>query len=317
LAGRSHASEKTLPTGPAPGGPPAELEGFLREHRAAVDELLPSLLPGASGDAGRVREAMAHALLAPGKRMRPILTLAVGSLFGGEPARLLPSACALEMVHAASLVLDDLPCMDAASLRRGRPATHIVYGEATAILAAVALLNHAYGVIAGAPSTTGALKEKVRAALAMRFSEAIGTGGVIGGQQADLSAVGRTLTLRELEFVHSHKTGSLFIASAEVGALLMSAPGPDRLALENYAKNLGLAFQITDDILDAQGTIESTGKDVGRDGSRTTFVTLCGVNGARQLAGELVDAAVAHLDRFGRRSRLLRDLAFFIARRDR
>jgi geranylgeranyl pyrophosphate synthase len=316
MAARRRATEKALPVAQPQVDSPEEILGFLREHREAVDRHLPSLLPEASGDAGVVREAMAYALLAPGKRMRPILALAVGSMFGGSPGRLLSPACALEMVHAASLILDDLPCMDGASLRRGRPATHIVYGEATAILAAVALLNRAYGVIVSEP-LDGALKEKVRASLAARFSEAIGPGGVIGGQQADLSAEGKTLTLRELEFVHSHKTGSLFIASAEVGALLMSAPEPDRRALENYAKNLGLAFQITDDILDAQGTMESTGKDVGRDDTRTTFVTLCGAGGARQLAAELVDAAVAHLDRFGRRSRLLRDLAFFIARRDR
>ena len=296
--------------------PPGELGGFLKEQRAAVDALLPSLLPQPVGEDDRVRAAMAYSLLAPGKRMRPLLALAVSSIFGGEPARALPAACTLEMVHAASLILDDLPCMDGASIRRGRPATHVAYGEATSILAAVALLNHAYGVIAGIDAEAG-LRDRIRAALARRLSEAIGTGGVIGGQQADLAGAGRSVSLRELEFVHSHKTGSLFIASAEVGALLMGVSDGDLLALENYAKNLGLAFQITDDILDAEGSVASTGKDVGRDAERTTFVTLCGVDGARRLAVELVEAAVAHLDRFGRRSRLLRELASFVARRDR
>jgi geranylgeranyl pyrophosphate synthase len=301
---------------PSVAAPRTELEAFLERHRAGVDALLPDLLPPPSGDADTVREAMAYALLAPGKRMRPLLALAVATTLGGDPERVLAPACALEMVHAASLILDDLPSMDDARLRRGRPATHVVFGEATAILAAVALLNHAYGVVAGAVPGA-AVKDRLRASIARRVSSAIGNDGVIGGQQADLSAVGKSLTLRELEFVHSHKTGSLFIASAEVGGLLMSAPARDLRALADYAKNLGLAFQITDDILDVQGTVETTGKDVGRDASRTTFVTLCGVEGARQLAAELVDAAVAHLAPFGRRAGLLSDLAFFIARRNR
>ena len=294
----------------------SDLAAHLESRRADVDALLPSLLPPPAGEGDRVRDAMACALLAPGKRIRPILALMVASLYREPTEGIRSAACALEMVHAASLILDDLPCMDAATLRRGRPATHIAFGEATAILAAVALLNHAYGVVAGAAGG-GALKDRLRATLSRRFSEAIGTHGVIGGQQADLLAEGKSLTLRELEFVHSHKTGSLFIASAEVGALLSSAGEADLAALRNYAKNLGLAFQITDDILDAQGSEATTGKNVGRDASRTTFVSLCGVEGARQLAAELVDTAVSHLERFGRRSRLLRDLAFFIARRDR
>jgi len=313
---RGDASGKAASRAAGVADPRGDLGRFLTEQRLAVDALLPSLLPSRAGEDDPVGRAMAYALLAPGKRMRPLLALAVASLYGGEPPAILPAACSLEMVHAASLILDDLPCMDGASIRRGRPATHVAYGEATAILAAVALLNHAYGVVAGL-SAPVPVKDRIRATLARRFSEAIGTGGVIGGQAADLAAVGRALSLRELEFVHSHKTGSLFIASAEAGAILMSASDLDVLALENYAKNLGLAFQITDDILDAQGSVESTGKDVGRDSGRTTFVTLCGVEGARQLAVELVDAAVAQLDRFGRRSGLLRDLALFIARRDR
>lgn len=294
-----------------------ELAALLERRRREVDARLPALLPDAAGDPDRVREAMAYALLAPGKRMRPILTLMVGSLFREPGPGMMSAACALEMVHAASLILDDLPCMDDAALRRGRPATHVVYGEATAILAAVALLNHAYGVVAGASEESPGLKDRVRAVLGRRFSEAIGTHGVIGGQQADLLAEGRTLTLRELEFVHSHKTGSLFIASAEIGAILSSAGEADLAALEGYAKNLGLAFQITDDILDALGDEATTGKSAGRDAGRTTFVSLCGVEGARSLASELIDTAVAHLDPFGKRARLLVDLARFIARRDR
>ncbi len=315
MPGLGDARGGNLETSPAVAEAAGDLGAYLDHSRREVDAALPSLLPGAAGEPDRVLDAMAYALLAPGKRMRPILTLAVASLYGGRPDEILPAACSLEMVHAASLILDDLPCMDGATLRRGRPATHVAFGEATAILAAVALLNRAYGVLAGAGGPR--LKERLRGALSLRFSEAIGTHGVIGGQQADLSAVGRALALRELEFIHSHKTGSLFIASAEVGALLMSAPEDDRIALGAYAKNLGLAFQITDDILDAKGEEAATGKNSGQDLSRSTFVMLCGTAGARQLAAELVDAAVAHLDRFGKRSRLLRELAVFVARRDR
>jgi geranylgeranyl pyrophosphate synthase len=293
-----------------------ELLALLESSRAEVDAILPDLLPPPSGPEDRVREAMVYALLAPGKRMRPILTLMVAGLYGKPSAEVLGPAGAIEMVHAASLILDDLPCMDAASLRRGRAATHVVYGEATAILAAVALLNHAYGVVSGMGGGEK-MRDRLRASLGRRFSEAIGTHGVIGGQQADLLADGRTLALRELEFIHSHKTGSLFIASAEVGALVASAGAEDLAALQGYAKNLGLAFQITDDILDVQGDAATTGKDSGRDAGRTTFVTLCGAGGARELASELIDAAVGHLDRFGKRARMLKELALFIARRDR
>ncbi|HZE88233.1 MAG TPA: farnesyl diphosphate synthase [Verrucomicrobiae bacterium] len=312
MAARGHATRKGAP---APAALPG-IESYLEEQRALVDARLPELLPPKAAATDRVRDAMAYALLAPGKRIRPILSLAVASLLGGDPAEALPAACAVEMVHAASLVLDDLPGMDDASLRRGRPATHVEFGEATAILAAVALLNHAYGLLAGWAGHEAA-GPRVKATLARTFSDAIGTAGVIGGQQADLSAAGRPLTLQELEFIHSHKTGSLFIASAEVGAIAVSASAGDLEALRHYAKNLGLAFQITDDVLDAEGTALSTGKDVRRDANRTTFVTLCGAEGARQLGCELIDAAVAHLDRFGKRGRTLRDLALFVARRDR
>jgi geranylgeranyl diphosphate synthase type II len=304
-------------TDPARASAPAgALAAFLDAARARVDARLPDLLPPRAGGEDRVLDAMEYALLAPGKRVRPALTLMVARLFGEPPSGVLDAACAIEMVHAASLVLDDLPCMDSATLRRGRPAAHVAFGEATAILAAVALLNRAYGVVAGAAGEAG-LRERLRAALGRRLSDAIGTHGVIGGQQADLLAEGRTLGLRELEFVHSHKTGSLFIASAEVGALLMSASEREVAALAGYAKNLGLAFQITDDILDAAGDEAAMGKSAGRDARRTTFVSLCGAGGARQLAEELVGAAVAHLEPFGRRGTLLSDLASYIARRDR
>jgi geranylgeranyl diphosphate synthase type II len=291
--------------------------------RAAVDAALPDLLParhGTDDQAAAVHEAMAYALLSPGKRIRPALTLAVGRMYRADAARLMPAACAIEMVHAASLVLDDLPCMDDAPLRRGRPSCHARFGEATAILAAIGLLTHAFGVVAGAAAPFA--RERLRCAVSRRLAAAIGTDGVIGGQHADLEMARPGAPpgdLARLEFIHSHKTGSLFIASAEMGAELAGATSPETQALASWARDLGLAFQITDDLIDAAGDEAAAGKPVGADArsGRPTFVTLCGIEGARALAAELVESSVRALEPFGRRARALADLSRFIAVRDR
>jgi geranylgeranyl pyrophosphate synthase len=226
------------------------------------------------------------------------------------------------MVHAASLVLDDLPCMDGAATRRGRPTCHVLFGEATAILAGFGLLNRAFAVLAG-DGAPGATRDRLRALLARRLAAAIGTDGLIGGQTADLEAArgggaaGHPPDLRTLEFIHSHKTGSLFIASAEVGAHLSGATPREVDALASYARNLGLAFQITDDLIDAVGEERAAGKPVRSDARRTTFVTLCGVEGARALATELTATAVSCLAPFGRRARRLEELARLLEVRDR
>jgi geranylgeranyl diphosphate synthase type II len=313
------ASGKSASTHP-PGegarqGTPTEVELFISRTREEVDLLLPSLLPSPVSGEDKIHEAMAYALLAPGKRIRPVLTMAVVAMYGSAPEGTLAAACSTEMVHAASLILDDLPSMDGSRMRRGKPSTHVVFGESTAILAAVALLNHAYGSLS-VTAGKSRIKEKMRCSLAGILSQSIGNRGVIGGQQADLDAEGKNLALKELEFIHSHKTGSLFIASAEMGALLGGASDFDREELKGYAKNLGLAFQITDDILDVAGLPEQTGKPTGGDASRTTFVDICGLSGARKLASELVGSAVAHLSRFGKKSALLEQLALLIANRE-
>jgi len=305
--------------------------GALREQ---VEAALPAMLPRRHETAAPVHDAMAHALLSPGKRIRPVLTLAVGAMYRARPARLLPAACALEMVHAASLVFDDLPCMDGAATRRGRPTCHVLFGEATAILAGVGLLNRAFAILAGEGSP-GATRDRLRALLARRLAAAIGTDGLIGGQTADLEVArggrgprgprgprrdGRAdppPDLQRLEFIHSHKTGSLFIASAEVGAHLSGATPREVEALASYARNLGLAFQITDDLIDAVGEERAAGKPVRSDARRITFVTLCGVEGARALATELTATAVSCLAPFGRRARRLEELARLLEVRDR
>jgi geranylgeranyl pyrophosphate synthase len=292
---------------------PKTVREFIRAGAEAVDEALDRLLPRPATEDGGVAAAMRYTVLAPGKRLRPIVCLGVADLFGVPRAKVLPAAAGLEMVHACSLILDDLPCMDDASVRRGLPSNHRAHGEATAILAAFALLNRAYGIIA---SDAGAVAEGVRAEVGDRLSRALGTGGLIGGQSLDLGAAPNGLSLDRLETIHRLKTGSLFVASVEIGALLGGASEADREALTAYARNLGLAYQIVDDLLDATGSPEKAGKPVGAD-AKGNFVTLAGVQGARRLAEELTGCAIDHLAGLGERGSLLRGLAREMTARSR
>jgi geranylgeranyl pyrophosphate synthase len=296
----------------APASAFASLEAGLEDKRRRVEVALRSL----AADAGRspqVAAAVESSLFAPAKRLRPILALMVADVLKGDAESVLPAACALELVHTASLILDDLPSMDDATSRRGRPACHVAHGEATAILAAFALLNRAYEVLAeGWP---GGPDAATRTALARELARAVGLSGMIAGQAADLAATGRTLDFATLEFIHSHKTGALFMASAAVGASAARASAAERAALVAYAKNLGLAFQIVDDLIDATGAAGEAGKDVGKDAKKTTFVSFAGVEGAWQLAGELIEASEAALRGFGPRAQPLRDLARYVVTR--
>jgi len=293
--------------------PGSELALYLDRQRRAVEDALATVVAPLGSPPASLHEAMRYTLLLPGKRLRGILVLASAELLKGRAEDALPFACAVEMVHAASLILDDLPSMDDATLRRGQPALHKIAGEAGAILAAVALLNAAYGVVQDASE----LKDRARVRATARLADAIGATGLIGGQVADLAATGEQLDLDALEYVHSHKTGALFIAAAELGALAASGRESQVESLRRYAKNLGLAFQITDDLLDYSGSPGTTGKDAGLDRNRTTFVNLCGIDGARRLADELIDASVAALQPFGRRAEILAGLANMVRDRDR
>ena len=257
----------------------------------------------------RVHHGMAYALTGRGKRVRPVLTLAVAEMLGGRgDDATLDLACAVEMVHACSLVLDDLPAMDDARLRRGRPTLHVEAGEDVALLAAFALLNRAFELVAECGQRL-ALGRYTPQDLAHHLATAIGTAGLIGGQALDLESRAGELDLERLEFIHSHKTGALFIAAAELGAMAADARRRDLELVTRYAKNLGLAFQITDDLLDVVGTPEETGKETGKDEAKVTFVKLLGLDGARALAAELLDFAVASLDPLGARAAPLRALA--------
>ena len=262
---------------------------------------------------------MRYALTGPGKRVRPVLTLAVADMLDCRRDAVVDLACAVEMVHACSLVLDDLPAMDDARRRRGRATVHLVFGEDVALLAAFGLLNRAYGLVAEAGQRLS-LSRYTAGDLAHHLAAAVGTDGLIGGQALDLESRGperEHLDLDRLEYIHSHKTGALFIAAAELGAMAADARRRELEAVTRYAKNLGLAFQITDDLLDVVGDPEEIGKDVAKDTGKVTFVDLLGVDGARALAAELLDFSMASLEPLGSRAAALRALAVLVRDRKR
>ena len=280
-------------------------EFFDAHQRRVTAELVRIVAPGDSP----VERSMAYTALAPSKQVRAVLVLLCAELCRGETARAVPAAAAIELVHSASLILDDLPSMDDAPLRRGRRANHLEFGEATAILAAFGLLNLAYGTLAR--SYEPALATRMTSLLA----DAVGPEGLIGGQELDLRATDQGITFETLERIHRGKTGALFVAAATFGALTAAAPLEPIAALTGYAKNLGLAFQIVDDLLDVAGTTADTGKAVRADARKTTFVSFSGVDGARQLAEELCQTADRALAPFGARADRLRELSAFVAAR--
>ena len=285
---------------------PTALPGFFAEYQLRIDETLRSVVPD---DGTVVSRAMAYTLEAPSKRVRPVLTLLAAEICGGHAARAMTAAAAMELVHTSSLILDDLPSMDDAALRRGRPANHVAFGEAIAILAAFGLLNHAYGALARG------YDPPLATALATLVSDAVGTRGLIGGQASDLLATEQDIDFDLLERIHREKTGALFNASAVAGALTAAADAGAIAALSSFAKNLGLAFQIVDDVLDVEGDPADTGKSVRKDARKTTFVSFSGVAGAHQLAGELCQAAEQALAPFGKSADRLRALSTFVAAR--
>ena len=289
----------------------ADLEAGLERRRRLVDEALRRLVPE---DASGVGRAVTYALHAPAKRLRPVLALLVAEMLRGDPESVLPAGCAVELVHTASLILDDLPCMDDATLRRGRPACHVVHGEATAILAAFALQNRGFEVLA---NPWGGVSASLRDTIARDLGRAIGLDGMIAGQAADLAMTGREIDFSTLEFIHSRKTGALFTAAAAIGAECSGADAGARAAVEAYAKNLGLAFQIVDDLLDVTGQVALAGKDVQQDLKKTTFVSFAGLEGARQIAAELAATSIETLVRFGAGAEPLRELARYVVARRR
>jgi geranylgeranyl diphosphate synthase, type II len=255
-----------------------------------------------------------RALTSPGKRVRGILLVAAGEAFGCRAEKLASAAAAIEMIHASSLILDDLPSMDDAVLRRGAPALHREFGEDLAILTAVALLNHAYGLVAAAHASLSPRRWPMQQVM-QRVVDAVGWNGTIAGEAVDLHSEGSTLDFDTLEFIHSRKTGALFVAAAAVGGMLANIHTAPLQRVEVFAKNLGLAFQITDDVLDVTSSTAVLGKDVNQDTQRLTFVKLAGVDGAREIAQELVATSLAAIEPLGSAASPLRELAMLV--RDR
>lgn len=268
--------------------------------RMQVDRRLAELIPTPGEEPGRLGEAAHYALLAPGKRFRPLLTLLAAEAFGAPTSRALDVACAMEMVHAASLVLDDLPSMDDARLRRGRPTTHRVYGEADAILASVGLLTQAFAVIAKADGISARDRTELVAAL----TDAVGFTGLVAGQALDLAERNRPRTVSELDQLNHRKTGVLMMAAAEAGARVGGASAAARRELGEFARRIGLAFQIRDDLIDAEDGGEHVGKDVGKDAGMTTVVSALGPRAAVAAIETHLVAADAALARAGCDGRL-------------
>ena len=291
------------------------LETYLDSRKRGVDEGLDSLLPAADGPARTVAAAMRYAVFGGGKRLRPILALAACEACKGDAEEVLPPACALELIHTYSLIHDDLPAMDDDDLRRGRATVHRAFNEAAAILAGDALLTLAFEVLGTRPSGPQHAARREQALLAV--ARCAGVGGMIGGQIADLESERGCADVERVEWIHRHKTGALLSASAELGAIHGGADSAVRQAFARFGAELGLAFQIADDMLDETSTAEELGKTPGKDqrAGKATYPALFGLPGSRERAAARVDQALAALRPLGLLSEPLEAVAVFVLRR--
>ena len=290
-----------------------DLKAYLQEHRGLVNRTLEGIIPKVRGPAFRVVEAMHYSLFAGGKRLRPILCLAGAEAVGGDVSEALPVACALEMIHTYSLIHDDLPAMDNDDLRRGHPTCHKQFDEATAILAGDGLLTEAFRTMAEAARHFIG-KEAVLLEVIQLIAAAAGYQGMVGGQMLDLMAEGRQVTPKELETIHRLKTGALLTASVRAGALMGGGSRQEVTLITRYGEKFGLAFQITDDILDVEGDSTEMGKPTGADAKKlkATYPGLIGLEKAKIWARQLVESAMADLSPLGERAAPLQELARFL-----
>ncbi len=292
-----------------------EFETRLKLSAEAVEKQLNKILPRPEdGPEGELYEAMRYAVLAGGKRVRPYLVMASSNLFDVPEPQAIQTAAAIECVHCYSLIHDDLPCMDDDAMRRGKPTVHVKFDEATAVLAGDALLTYAFELISDPLAIPNA---QIRSELVSGFAKAAGARGMVGGQVLDLAAGSSALSETETVRMQRLKTGEIIAISAEAGAILGRATRGQRHALHMYAHDLGLAFQITDDLLDATGTREETGKAVGKDNDagKSTIVKLLGVDAATDRARMLAAQAGQHLEIFGEKAEALRELCYFVVNR--
>jgi len=292
-----------------------EFTDALADVVAATETALLKLIPVNEGPESQVFQAMRYSVMAGGKRLRPFLVIASADLFNVSRSSSERVAAAVEMIHTYSLIHDDLPAMDDDNLRRGEPTCHLKFDEATAILAGDALLTLAFEVIAHSDTHDSA---KIRADLVLEISHAVGAQGMVGGQMLDLFAEKNILGMPEITRLQRMKTGALINCSCQSGAILGKASETQRHLLNAYAYDIGLAFQITDDLLDIDGHPKELGKAINKDtkAGKATFVSQLGVERARSQAVILTDQAIKHLDIFGEKAGLLRDLARFVIERD-
>lgn len=290
------------------------LDKYLKDRSKAVDAALNRLLPGATVRPATIHRAMRYSLFAGGKRLRPVACLAAAEACGGSLEHALPAACAVECIHTYSLIHDDLPCMDDDDLRRGRPTSHKVFGEGIAVLAGDALLTQAFEILSTARETP---RYKMRDFL-RELSIAAGSRKLIAGQVADIEAEGKKSTRAELRFIHECKTAAMIQASVRLGAMSANATPAKVEALTQFGKNLGLAFQVIDDILDITQTSEKLGKSAGKDvaAQKTTYPAVIGLAAARREAKRLTAAAHDALRTPGLKAEWLRELADYLLARE-
>lgn len=291
------------------------LNSYITYHKKRINGALESLLKTAEKP-DRILEAMAYSLMAGGKRIRPVLCVAAAEAVGGNPEEAVPAACALEMIHTYSLIHDDLPAMDDDALRRGKPTCHVAFDEATAILAGDALLTLAFQTLSAVGLSNPAQAAKWLHVIQL-ISYAAGYCGMIQGQMLDVTSEGRQLPLSELKFMHRLKTGALIEASLSSGAVLGGLNSNRISLLESYAQNIGLAFQVADDILNVEGDPQLMGKAVGTDKLRhkSTYPSLLGLKKSKDFAGKLVENALQALETFDEKAEPLRAIAKYIIER--
>ncbi|MFD1428079.1 polyprenyl synthetase family protein [Kroppenstedtia sanguinis] len=269
-----------------------EIQRYLEEKAKSIESRLKEYVESPVGVPGKLREAMAYSLLAGGKRLRPVLTLATAEALGGSEEKALPFACAVEMIHTYSLIHDDLPAMDDDDFRRGNPTNHKIYGEAMAILAGDALLTQAFGLMAEG-ALEAELPRETALTLIQECAARVGAEGMVGGQVKDIQGEGREVSLDELQDIHRSKTGDLITGSVRMGAMVAGSGENELQALTGYAERLGLAFQIQDDVLDVVGDHQKLGKPVGSDEvkNKSTYPSLLGLDSSKERVRSLIEEA--------------------------
>ena len=291
-----------------------DFSAWTQACQTRIENVLAEWLPPAHITPQRLHEAMRYAVLGGGKRVRPLLAFAAGEVTGADVERVQHAAAAVELIHAYSLVHDDMPAMDNDALRRGKPTVHVEFDEATALLVGDALQSLAFGILAAQSLADNAT---IQLNMMQLLAQAAGSRGMAGGQAIDLASVGKSLDLTELEFMHIHKTGALIRASVLLGAQCGRVDAATTAALDHYAKCIGLAFQVVDDVLDAEAPTATLGKTAGKDAAadKPTYVSLLGAARARELAQELRAGAHQALDSLGAPAVRLRQLADFVVER--